>query len=122
MAKAVAVMDGVTTALNPAAVERIGMGEPEWLRERRMHAWDVYERTPMPTTRLEEWRYTNLKKKLDLDSLQLSDAEALPDDASTWPEQLRAAMDEDREASGHIVSSTVTSCTPTSMSNSLHRA
>ena len=96
-------MDGVTTALNPAAVERIGMGEPEWLRERRMHAWDVYERTPMPTTRLEEWRYTNLKKKLDLDSLQLSDAEALPDDASTWPEQLRAAMDEDHEASGHIV-------------------
>jgi Fe-S cluster assembly protein SufD len=96
-------MDGVTTALNPAAVERIGMGEPEWLRERRMHAWDMYERTPMPTTRLEEWRYTNLKKKLDLDSLQLSDAEARPDDASTWPEQLRAAMDEDHEASGHIV-------------------
>ena len=96
-------MDGVTTALNPAAVERIGMSEPEWLRERRAHAWDVYERTPMPTIRLEEWRYTNLKKKLDLDSLRLSDAEALSDEASTWPEQLRAAMDEDREAAGHIV-------------------
>ncbi len=93
----------MTSALNPAAVERIGMSEPEWLRERRAHAWDVYERTPMPTIRLEEWRYTNLKKKLDLDSLQLSDAEAVSDDASTWPERLRAAMDEDREASGHIV-------------------
>lgn len=93
----------MTSALNPAAVERIGMSEPEWLRERRAHAWDVYERTPMPTIRLEEWRYTNLKKKLDLDSLQLSDAEAMSDDASTWPERLRAAMDEDREASGHIV-------------------
>jgi len=93
----------VTSALNPAAVERIGMSEPEWLRERRAHAWDVYERTPMPTIRLEEWRYTNLKKKLDLNSLQLSDAEAMSDDASTWPERLRAAMDEDREASGHIV-------------------
>jgi len=93
----------VTSALNPAAVERIGMSEPAWLRERRAHAWDVYERTPMPTIRLEEWRYTNLKKKLDLDSLQLSDAEAMSDDASTWPERLRAAMDEDREASGHIV-------------------
>ncbi|MEE2845963.1 MAG: Fe-S cluster assembly protein SufD [Gemmatimonadota bacterium] len=103
MAKAVAGMEGVTSALNPAAVERIGMSEPEWLRERRAHAWDVYERTPMPTIRLEEWRYTNLKKKLDLDSLQLSDAEAMSDDASTWPERLRAAMDEDREASGHIV-------------------
>ncbi len=96
-------MEGVTSTLNPAAVERIGMSEPEWLRERRAHAWDVYERTPMPTIRLEEWRYTNLKKKLDLDSLQLSDAEAMSDDASTWPERLRAAMDEDREASGHIV-------------------
>ena len=96
-------MEGVTSALNPAAVERIGMSEPEWLRERRAHAWDVYERTPMPTIRLEEWRYTNLKKKLDLNSLQLSDAEAMSDDASTWPERLRAAMDEDREASGHIV-------------------
>jgi len=96
-------MEGVTSALNPAAVERIGMSEPEWLRERRAHAWDVYERTPMPTIRLEEWRYTNLKKKLDLNSLQLSDAEAMSDDASTWPERLRAAMDEDRAASGHIV-------------------
>ena len=96
-------MEDVTSALNPAAVERIGMSEPEWLRERRAHAWDVYERTPMPTIRLEEWRYTNLKKKLDLDSLQLSDAEAMSDDASTWPERLRAAMDEDRAASGHIV-------------------
>ena len=46
---AVASIDGVTAALDPSAVERIGMGEPEWLRERRMHAWDVYERTPMPT-------------------------------------------------------------------------
>jgi Fe-S cluster assembly protein SufD len=96
-------MEGVTAALNPAAVERIGMGEPEWLRERRMHAWDVYERTPMPTVRLEEWRYTNLKKKLDLDSLRLSDTEAPSGEASTWPERLRTAMEEDHEASGHIV-------------------
>ena len=96
-------MDGVTTALSLAAVERIGMDDPGWLRERRAHAWDVYERTPMPTIRLEEWRYTNLKKKLDLDSLQLSDAEALSADPTTWPERLRAAMDEDHEASGHIL-------------------
>jgi len=91
------------TALDAAAVERVGANEPQWLRERRQHAWEVYERTPMPTTRLEEWRYTNLKKKLDLDALRFSDAEALSSDPTTWPPQLRAAMDEDREASGHIV-------------------
>jgi Fe-S cluster assembly protein SufD len=95
--------ESARTALDASAVERVGANEPQWLRERRQHAWEVYERTPMPTTRLEEWRYTNLKKKLDLDALRLSDAEALSSDPTTWPPQLRAAMDEDREASGHIV-------------------
>ena len=99
----VGLMEGVTQALNPAAVERISLGEPEWLRERRMHAWDVYERTPMPTTRLEEWRYTDLRRKLDLDALRLSEAETAPDDPAAWPRRLRETMDDDREASGHIV-------------------
>jgi Fe-S cluster assembly protein SufD len=96
-------MEGVTETLNPAAVERICLGEPQWLRERRMHAWDVYERTPMPTTRLEEWRYTDLRKKLNLDALSLSEAETAPDDPEAWPSRLRETMDDDREASGHIV-------------------
>lgn len=97
------VAEGVTEALNGATVERMSLGEPEWLRERRQHAWGVYEQTPMPTTRLEEWRYTDLRKKLDLDALAISEREAAPDDPSAWPERLREAMDEDHEASGHIV-------------------
>ena len=97
------LMEGVTDALNQEAVEKLSADEPIWLRERRAHAWDVYERTPMPTTRLEEWRYTDLRRKLDLDALHLSAAQTAPDDPSAWPEALRAAMDEDREASGHIV-------------------
>ena len=96
-------MEGVTAALNADAVERISIGEPEWLRERRMQAWDLYERTPMPTTRLEEWRYTDLAEKLDLDALRLSEAEAAPDDPAAWPSRLRTTMEEDRDASGHIV-------------------
>lgn len=99
----IGLMEGVTDALNAAAVERISISEPEWLRERRMHAWDVYERTPMPTTKLEEWRYTDLKRKLDLEALRLSEAETAPDDPSAWPERLRATMDGDHDASGHIV-------------------
>jgi Fe-S cluster assembly protein SufD len=97
------LMEGVTEALNAGAVERLSLGEPEWLRERRAHAWDVYERTPMPTTRLEEWRYTDLAKTLDMDALRLGSAEGAPDDRSSWPERLRVAMDEDHEASGHLV-------------------
>jgi len=96
-------MDGVTDALNAAAVERLAIGEPEWLRERRELAWSVYQSTPMPTTRLEEWRYTDLRKVLDLGELQLSDAKTVPDDPSVWPARLRETMEQDREAAGHIV-------------------
>jgi Fe-S cluster assembly protein SufD len=97
------LMEGVTDILNADAVQTLSADEPEWLRERRAHAWDVYERTPLPTTRLEEWRYTDLRRKLDLDALQLSEAETAPDDPEAWPERLRRTMDEDRAASGHIV-------------------
>ena len=97
------LIEGVTAALSPEAVERIAADEPQWLRERRLHAWSVYEAMPMPTTKLEEWRYTDLSKKLDLDPLRTPDAEPAPDDPAAWPERLRATMDEDREASGHIV-------------------
>ena len=98
-----ALKEGVTGALSAAAVERLALGEPGWLRERREHAWDVYERTPMPTTRLEEWRHTDLKKKLDLDALRLSELETAPDDPTKWPARLRATMEEDEEASGQVV-------------------
>lgn len=97
------LMEGVTDALNKDAVERLAADEPAWLQERRAHAWDVYERTPMPTTRLEEWRYTDLRRKLNLDALRLSEAETAPDDMEAWPLRLRECMAQDREASGHIV-------------------
>lgn len=100
---AVTAPEGVTAALNAEAVERISASEPAWLRERRTHAWSVYEATPMPTTKLEQWRYTDLRKKLDLAALRLPEAERAPDDPETWPAALRTAMEEDHEASGHIV-------------------
>jgi len=78
-------MEGITDALNGDTVTRVSGDEPVWLRERRAHAWDVYERTPMPTTRLEEWRYTDLSKTLDLDALSLAEAPAAPDDPRAWP-------------------------------------
>ena len=33
--------------------------EAEWLREQRAAAFEAFERLPLPTTRLEEWRYTD---------------------------------------------------------------
>ena len=97
------VTASVASALSVESLERVSRDEPTWLKERRSHAWSVYEATPMPTTKLEEWRYTDLSKKLDLETLSLSEAETAPDDPSAWPARLRATMDEDHAASGHIV-------------------
>jgi Fe-S cluster assembly protein SufD len=35
-------------------------GEPSWLAERRLEAWRVFEKKPMPTMRDEAWRYTDI--------------------------------------------------------------
>jgi Fe-S cluster assembly protein SufD len=102
-ATAVVLAEGVTAAINAEAVAHVSESEPHWLRERRREAWDVYESTPMPSTKLEEWRYTDLRKKLDLASLRIPDATAAPDERAAWPERLREAMDEDQAASGHLV-------------------
>lgn len=96
-------IEGVTRAFNRQAVEERSRGEPEWLAERRAHAWGVYESLPMPTTRLEEWRYTDLRRHLDLEALSLGSVEARPDDPSSYPPLLAQAMDEDHAAAGHLV-------------------
>ena len=40
--------------------------EPEWMRQRRRDAWEIFQATPMPTRQDEEWRRTDLRRlKLD---------------------------------------------------------
>ncbi len=41
-------------------------GEPQWLKESRLSAWETYLQTAMPTARDEDWR------KTEIDSLDLS--------------------------------------------------
>lgn len=96
-------IDGVTQAINQTAVEAASSGEPGWLRERRLHAWSVYERTPLPSTKLEEWRYTDLGRVLHLDGMTLAAEPAPAHAVETLPDGLVAAMKEDRAATGHIV-------------------
>ncbi|MGD8814341.1 MAG: Fe-S cluster assembly protein SufD [Anaerolineales bacterium] len=36
--------------------------EPEWLRERRLHAWQAYGQLPMPTLRDEAWRRSDIRQ------------------------------------------------------------
>jgi Fe-S cluster assembly protein SufD len=96
--------EGVTERINRAAVETVAAGEPEWLRNRRLEAWASYERTPMPTTRLEEWRYTDLSRKLKLDGLAPVglDGASVPFDGEL-PGRLEEAMEADWDASGHLI-------------------
>lgn len=88
--------------IHSSTVEELSNQDPTWLGERRRHAWSVYEETPFPSTKLEEWRYTDLKKLLDLDRLTPSVGGPMILDA--FPEALEAARAEDHEASGHVVS------------------
>jgi len=94
--------EGVTETLNRNRVEHWSAPEPQWLRERRLHAWEIYERTPMPSTRSEEWRYTNLKEKLKLETLRWPRLVECEDDFAACPEGLQATMLADHPASGHI--------------------
>jgi Fe-S cluster assembly protein SufD len=43
--------------------------EPEWMHERRLDAWQAYQRIPMPERTDEEWRRTDLRN-LKLDEVQ----------------------------------------------------
>ncbi len=97
-------MSDITPLAHAGALTQFAEAEPDWLRERRRDAWDVFQGTPMPTTRLEEWRYTNLKTKLDLDALSYGANGVGPADGETtaWPEALRRAIREE-DASGRVV-------------------
>jgi Fe-S cluster assembly protein SufD len=94
--------EGVTETLNRDRVQSWSAPEPHWLRERRLRAWEAYENTPMPSTRSEEWRYTDLKTKLDLPSLRWPNLVECEDDFGACPDGLQAAMLADHAASGHI--------------------
>lgn len=70
-------IEGVTAAFNEDAFTGRNTSGPGWLRERRTAAWRAYESLPMPTTRLEEWRYTDPKKlKWDRVALPAAGADA----------------------------------------------
>ncbi|RMG93459.1 MAG: Fe-S cluster assembly protein SufD [Chloroflexi bacterium] len=56
------------TGFSKEAVEKLSavLNEPAWMREFRLQAWEVYEKTPMPTTKDEAWRRTDIRRlKLD---------------------------------------------------------
>lgn len=92
------MIEGVTEALNRGAAEVRAKGSPDWLREKRLHAWQVYEDTPFPTRKLEEWRYTEVSQ-FELDEVRL--AEPVGKDAVA-PAAAKARL-EGKSAAGRVV-------------------
>ncbi len=108
MADLATAAEGITDAINRDAAEARGAGEPEWLRNLRLRAWKTYEETPLPTTKLEEWRYTRVDQ-LGLEGVRLADVPqkkagaappGLPDDL---PQEARELISEERKASGRVL-------------------
>jgi Fe-S cluster assembly protein SufD len=81
-----ATIEGITEAFNDTAFAARNNAGPDWLREWRSGAWRAYEAQPLPTTRLEEWRYTDPSKlKYDRVGLaSLAEVAPVPVDAADW--------------------------------------
>lgn len=92
-------------ALNRDTVMETGLVDPRWLSARREEAWETYLRTPLPSTRSEEWRYTDIARMLPLEGIVPNSADAADGagGARAVPEGLRRAMDEDERSAGRVV-------------------
>ncbi len=89
--------EGVTASFNGDAVDALAARGPEWLGELRREAWATYERTPLPTSALEEWRYTDVSQ-LGLDGYRLADEPGSAEAVAS----ARALLD-GRDAAGRVV-------------------
>lgn len=86
----------VETSFTREAVEKLSatLGEPAWMRDFRLKSWQVYENTPLPTTKDEPWRRTDIRR-LKLNEI----GPALDGDAGAdvaFPEYLGEPLTEDK--------------------------
>lgn len=83
----------MTHRLTKDAVTRLSdsLGEPGWMTDRRLAAFDIYEKLDPPDPKGEEWRYTDVRR-FDFGVY------AAPEPGATTP-----SIDEDLEAKGVVV-------------------
>jgi Fe-S cluster assembly protein SufD len=80
-------------------VAAVAGSDVQWLGERRLAAWAVYESLPLPTRQLEEWRYT------DVSSFKLDAVKLVPPsrgERHEIPGAARAMLDRGT-AAGHVL-------------------
>ncbi|HEX7050374.1 MAG TPA: Fe-S cluster assembly protein SufD [Longimicrobiales bacterium] len=93
----VVTIENAPAAFQREAVEARAAAEPDWLAARRLEAWNTYEALPFPTTKSEEWRYTDVSL-FRLDELRLAEREAAP----AVPAGARALL-EGKRAAGRVL-------------------
>ncbi|HEU5210643.1 MAG TPA: Fe-S cluster assembly protein SufD [Longimicrobiales bacterium] len=96
MAEVLTAVEGAA-AYSREAVEKRSANEPHWLKSRRAEAWRAWEELPLPTTELEEWRYTEVSR-LSWDQVTLADPAA-----NTTSADAAHALLQGREASARVV-------------------
>ena len=76
------------------------LGEPGWVTDRRLTAWDYFEKLEMPSEREEPWRYTDLRRlKFKLDRFK----PVLPEPSPVLGPNEMALVDEEGGRAGYIV-------------------
>ena len=96
----------ITRGFTREAAEELSRrrNEPEWLRTRRLAAWEAYMAIPMPTRTDEEWRRTDIRD-LPLDAVLPFTPEFAPRVSSRdeLPEDVKAILTDAAGLSGAVV-------------------
>lgn len=91
-------------AIAQQRVEALAHAEPKWLRDARLHSFDSYQQTPMPSSKDEDWRRTDISQ-LDPDSLATLDIQPLGKGKQDLPSLLASLKEFSNEFSGIITQS-----------------
>lgn len=93
-------IQGATKGFSREAVEELShrRNEPDWLRQKRLGAWEQYEQIPMPKRTDEEWRRTDIRM------LPIDDVAPFTgfDDRVTTRDALPAAIQPHLAAAGEV--------------------
>ncbi len=101
----VTITQSATKGFSREAVEELShrRNEPDWLREKRVAAWETYEQIPMPKRTDEEWRRTDIRMLPIDDVTPFGELEARVANRTDLPGSVAAQVDAAGAVSGVVV-------------------
>ena len=94
-----------TKGFSREAVEELShrRNEPDWLRQKRVDAWQAYEQIPMPKRTDEEWRRTDIRLLPIDDVTPFGQLDARVSSRAELPESVAAQIEAAGDVSGIVV-------------------